>query len=69
MSTSRSVGALRSKGKSSCSEEGIFHHHHQRQVIIAENSYNQRQPPQPPRLPQFDNPELIHSAKMRGLIP
>ena len=65
MST-RSVGALRSKGKSSCSEEGICYHHHQRQVIIAEDSSNQCQPSQPPRLPWFDDPELIHSAKMRG---
>ena len=65
MST-RSVGAPRSKGKPSCSKEGICHYHHQRQVIIAEDSSNQYQPAQPPRLPQFDDPELIHSAKMRG---
>ena len=62
MST-RSVGTLRSKGKPSCSEEGICHHHRQRQVNIAEDSSNQRQPAQPPRLPRFDDPELIHSAK------
>ena len=65
MST-RSVGTLRSKGKPSCSKEGICHHHRQRQVIIAEDSSNQRQPAQPPRLPWFDDPELIHSAKMRS---
>ena len=58
-----SVGALlalRSKGKPSCR----YLYHHQRQVIIAEDSSNQRQPPQPHRLPWFDDPELF--AKMRG---
>ena len=61
-----SIDTLRSKGKPSCSKEGICHHHHQRQFIIAEDSSNQRQPAQPPRLPRCDDPERIHSAKMRG---
>ena len=40
-------------------------YHHQRQVIIAEDSSNQCQPPQPHRLPWFDDPELI-IAEIRG---
>ena len=63
MST-QSVGTLLALQRQAILQRRRDLYHHKRQVIFAEDSSNQRQLPQPHRLPRFDDPELI--AKMRG---